>query len=40
MLLDACLEERGVSLIEVPMDYSENERVLIEELRSLTDHIK
>ncbi len=39
-LLLACLKEPGVSLIEVPMDYSENERVLIEELRSITGHIQ
>ncbi len=40
VLLQSCLDETGVSLIEVPVDYSENERVLIEELRSLTGHIQ
>jgi len=40
VLLKSCLDEGGVSLIEVPMDYSENERVLIEELRSITGHIR
>ena len=39
-LLSSCLAETGVSLVEVPVDYSENERVLIEELRSLTGHIQ
>lgn len=40
VLLQSCLDEPGVSLIEVPVDYAENERVLIEELRSLTGHIQ
>lgn len=31
-----CLEEPGVHLIDVPVDYSENEKVLIEELESKT----
>ncbi|MEK9628727.1 MAG: acetolactate synthase large subunit [Nitrospinota bacterium] len=35
-LLDECLNGPGVHLIEVPVDYSENERVLIEELKSKT----
>jgi acetolactate synthase-1/2/3 large subunit len=39
-LLSSCLAEPGVSLVEVPVDYSENERVLIEELRNITGHIR
>ena len=35
-LLEKCLNSPGVHLVEVPVDYSENERVLIEELRALT----
>jgi acetolactate synthase-1/2/3 large subunit len=35
-LLKKCIESSGVHILEVPVDYSENERVLIEELRSLT----
>ncbi len=35
-LLGKCLNSPGVHLVEVPVDYSENERVLIEELRALT----
>lgn len=31
-LLDECLNANGVHLIEVPVDYSENEKVLIDEL--------
>ncbi len=34
--LDNCLLSRGVRLIELLVDYSENERVLIEELRQKT----
>jgi len=34
--LKECINSRGVQLIEVPVDYSENEKVLIEELKSLT----
>ncbi|MCH7578990.1 MAG: acetolactate synthase large subunit [Chloroflexi bacterium] len=40
VLLGSCLASPGVQLIEVPMDYSENERVLIEELKSITGHIR
>lgn len=32
-LLEKCLNEKGVHIIDVPVDYSENERVLIEELQ-------
>ncbi len=32
-LLRDCLDSSGVHLVEVPVDYSENERVLIEELK-------
>ncbi|MFV2044544.1 MAG: acetolactate synthase large subunit [Anaerolineales bacterium] len=39
-LLKSCLDSPGVNLVEVPVDYSENERVLIEELRSITGHIQ
>jgi len=34
--LDECINSKGVHLIEVPVDYSENEKVLIEELSNLT----
>jgi acetolactate synthase-1/2/3 large subunit len=34
--LKNCLEAKGVHLIEVPVDYSENENVLIEELKRKT----
>jgi acetolactate synthase-1/2/3 large subunit len=32
-MLQTCLNTKGVHLLEVPMDYSENRRVLTEELR-------
>ncbi|MZH46314.1 MAG: acetolactate synthase large subunit [Nitrospinae bacterium] len=35
-LLNQCLEAKGVQLIEVPVDYSENEKVLIDELNART----
>ncbi len=35
-LVKECLNSPGVHLIEVPVDYSENEKVLINELRSKT----
>jgi acetolactate synthase-1/2/3 large subunit len=35
-MLNSCLNNKGVHLFEVPIDYSENERVLIQELKSLT----
>ncbi|MCY4524739.1 MAG: acetolactate synthase large subunit [Halobacteriovoraceae bacterium] len=35
-LLKKCLAEKGVHLIEVPVDYSENEKVLLKELQSKT----
>jgi acetolactate synthase-1/2/3 large subunit len=35
-LLSRCLEERGPCLLEVPIDYRENERVFLEELRQKT----
>ena len=35
-ILKKALDGPGVHLIEVPVDYSENERVLIEELNALT----
>ncbi|MZH42242.1 MAG: acetolactate synthase large subunit, partial [Nitrospinae bacterium] len=35
-LLNECLEAKGVQLIEVPVDYSENEKVLIDELNART----
>lgn len=34
--LKDCMNQPGVHLVEVPMDYSENERVLIDELRTKT----
>jgi len=36
-ILNACYAEGGVHLVEVPVDYSENERVLINELSNSTD---
>jgi acetolactate synthase-1/2/3 large subunit len=35
-LLKECLDAKGVQLIEVPVDYSENEKVLIDELNART----
>ena len=35
-MLNSCLNNKGVHLFEVPIDYSENERVLIQELKTLT----
>ena len=35
-LLKKCLKSTGVHVVEVPVDYSENERVLIEELNAKT----
>lgn len=35
-LLKECMNSKGVHLIEVPIDYSENEKVLIEELKNKT----
>ncbi len=35
-LLAQCLEARGPQLLEVPVDYSENEKVFLEELRQKT----
>jgi acetolactate synthase-1/2/3 large subunit len=35
-ILSECLDKPGVHLIEVPVDYSENEKVFIEELKSRT----
>ncbi|MCA9730197.1 MAG: acetolactate synthase large subunit, partial [Candidatus Eisenbacteria bacterium] len=32
-LLERCFEERGLHVVEVPVDYSENQRVLVDELR-------
>ena len=34
-LLDKCLNGQGVHLIEIPVDYSENKKVLIDELNSI-----
>ena len=34
--LKTCLDEPGVHLIDLPVDYSQNEKVLIEELKSKT----
>ncbi len=36
-VLKGCLNSPGVHLVEVPVDYSENERVLIEELKRKTE---
>ena len=35
-LLDECLNSPGVHLVEIPVDYSENKKVLIDELNSIT----
>lgn len=35
-LLKECLDAKGVQLIEIPVDYSENEKVLIDELNERT----
>ena len=35
-ILKECLNTKGVNLVEIPVDYSENERVLIEELNART----
>lgn len=35
-ILDKCLKSPGVHLIDVPVDYSENEKVLIDELNAKT----
>jgi acetolactate synthase-1/2/3 large subunit len=35
-ILQDCITRKGVNLIELPVDYSENERVLIEELAKKT----
>ncbi len=35
-ILQDCIQRKGVNLIELPVDYSENERVLIEELAKKT----
>ena len=32
-LLKQCFQDRGVHLVELPVDYSENEKVLVDELR-------
>ena len=34
--LKSCLDQGGVQVVEVPIDYSENEKVLIEELQAKT----
>lgn len=35
-LLDSCLKEKGVHIIDVPLDYSENHRVFHEELKAIS----
>ena len=32
-LLESCLNKKGVHVIEVPVDYSENDKVLNKELK-------
>jgi acetolactate synthase-1/2/3 large subunit len=32
-MLEKCLNDKGVHIIDVPVDYSENEKVLIQELQ-------
>jgi acetolactate synthase-1/2/3 large subunit len=38
-LLKKCQSEPGVHLIDVPVDYSENDRILNEEIRELSSAI-
>jgi acetolactate synthase-1/2/3 large subunit len=35
-MLEKCLNTPGVHVIDVPVDYSENQKVLIDELQALT----
>ena len=35
-LLERCFEQGGVHLIDVPVDYTENDRVLVDELKRKT----
>jgi len=35
-ILNGCFDAGGVHLVEAPIDYSENKRVLIDELERLT----
>jgi acetolactate synthase-1/2/3 large subunit len=35
-LMESCFRDGGTHVIDVPVDYGENQRVLIDELRSLT----
>jgi acetolactate synthase-1/2/3 large subunit len=37
--LDAAFREGGVHLVTVPIDYSENQRVLVDELKSRPSHL-
>lgn len=39
-LMESCFDEGGVHLIDVPIDYGENQRVLIDELRSATADLR
>jgi len=36
LLLSGCLKQPGLHLIEVPVDYSQNEKVFFQELRDKT----
>lgn len=34
LILDRCIQDKGIHVIEVPVDYSENKKVLIDELQA------
>ena len=38
-MLRVCLDQRGVHVIDVPVDYSENDRILHHEIRELSQQI-
>ena len=38
-LVQSCFEERGVHVIDVPVDYSENDRILNHEIQALSQQI-
>jgi acetolactate synthase-1/2/3 large subunit len=38
-LVQSCFDERGVQVIDVPVDYSENDRVLHREIQELSKEL-
>jgi len=38
-LVERCYAETGVHLIDVPVDYSDNDRILNHEIRELSERI-